>query len=71
MTARLSADREADQHPDTLQRRLLIGSQRVDPTVPLFITYYTLYPRSGGGVCSYPDVYGYDDLIIKYLSNYR
>lgn len=71
MTARLSADREADQHPDTLQRRLLIGSQRVDPTVPLFITYYTLYPRSGGGVCSYPDVYGYDNLIIKYLSNYR
>lgn len=36
--------------------------------VPLFIDYYTAWPYSKDSVVYYPDVYGYDALIIRALS---
>ena len=39
--------------------------------VPLFITYFTLYPNPKGEMEEYADVYGYDKVIGQYLSNYR
>ena len=57
-------------------KSMVIGSLKVEPEVPLFITYYTLYPK-GGDVSkscwySYPDVYGYDKVIYSFLDeNYR
>lgn len=55
---------------DTLQRKLLIGSVSVKPEVPVFILYFTLYPDAHGKLCSYRDVYGYDELIYNQLKNY-
>ena len=48
----------------------LIGSLKVEPEVPLFITYYTLYPDRYGQLEEFPDVYGYDRVIYNYLGNY-
>lgn len=53
----------------------VIGSVKVTPQVPLFLTYYTMYPMRGNdrrGWESYPDVYGYDKVIYDFLNkNYR
>lgn len=43
------------------------GRQKFDPPVPLFIEYYTLYPNETGGWETYPDPYGYDEILIKKL----
>lgn len=59
-----------DERPDTLDRSRIIGSVKVEPQVPVFITYFTLYPNSNGKFASYPDVYGYDGVIWRYLKNY-
>lgn len=57
--------------PDTLERRRLIGSVSVEPQVPVFITYYTLYPGADGEIEEFSDVYGYDKVIYRYFANYR
>lgn len=69
MTAMLARDGEAQA--DTLKRRMVIRSKSLDPVVPLFITYYTLYPDPQGHMCEYADIYGYDAVINRYLNNYR
>lgn len=51
-------------------RKLIVGSVKVNPQVPLFITYYTLYPMAGGRIEDYPDVYGYDGVIYELLKKY-
>lgn len=51
-------------------RKLVIGSVKVTPFVPLFITYYTLYPMAGERIVEYPDVYGYDEAIFQSLKKY-
>ena len=55
---------------DTLNRRMLIGSAKVTPAVPLFIVYYTLFPDRNGSIVRYEDVYGYDELVYSVLRNY-
>lgn len=50
-------------------RSKVVGSVKVDPQVPLFITYYTLYPLAGG-MANYPDVYGFDEVIYNLLKKY-
>ncbi len=50
--------------------RKLIGYMPVKPNVPVFITYYTIYPDEHGIVRNYPDVYGYDKLIWNHLKKY-
>lgn len=68
----LGAGRDrAKEAPDTLNRSLIIGSVKVEPTVPVFITYFTLWPEADGRMVSLPDVYGYDSVIYKHLENYR
>ena len=53
----------------------IIGSIHVEPEIPLFVTYYTLYPNNRRQEMpwdSYPDVYGYDKVIYTFLNeNYR
>lgn len=57
------------------EKKRIIGSVKVQPSWPLFLTYYTLYPMHGKnkmGWMSYPDVYGYDKVIYDFLvRNYR
>lgn len=55
---------------DTLKRKMLIGSVKVNPRVPIYIYYYTLYPDHDGVMRTYNDIYGYDDVIYRYLRNY-
>lgn len=57
--------------PDTLNRGLIIGSVSVEPNVPIFITYFTIYPDEKGKLQVFNDVYGYDKIIYKYFENYR
>ena len=55
---------------DTLRKNMLVKSLNVEPAVPLFITYYTLYPSSDGTLMDLPDVYGFDKVMVRYLRNY-
>ena len=45
--------------------------QSVNPRVPLYITYYTLFPVPGGQLMTYPDVYGYDKVLAGALATFR
>ena len=61
---------EKDNSALKVDRKRLINSKSLKPSVPLFITYYTLYPDENGVMQDYPDVYGYDKAIASYLLNY-
>lgn len=61
---------DADDATDPINRKLLIRSQKVDPQVPLFITYYTLYPAANGSLVAYDDIYGFDPVIYNRIKNY-
>lgn len=45
----------------------LIRSLTVNPNVPLLITYYTIYETPDGLLSTYPDVYGYDNMISRHI----
>ena len=48
----------------------LISYVPVKPRVPLYIIYNTLWPDADGVLQTWPDVYGYDDVIWKHLQPY-
>jgi murein L,D-transpeptidase YcbB/YkuD len=60
-----------EEMPDTLDHSLIIGSVPVDPQVPIFITYFTIYPDEKGKLQEFDDVYGYDKVIYQYFANYK
>jgi len=64
-------NKKDEERPDTLNRGLIIGSVPVDPQVPIFITYFTIYPDEKGKLQDFDDVYGYDKVIYKYFANYK
>lgn len=77
MTADLSPlrdkkkDDDEEAEADTLQRKKLIWAVPVKPQIPLFITYFTLFPNAEDGqMASFDDVYGYDEVLWKGLRNY-
>ena len=51
-------------------KKLVVSNVKVNPQVPLFITYYTLYPFAGGRIAEYSDVYGFDAVIFDMLRKY-
>lgn len=55
---------------DTLRRDMLIGKAKVEPNVPVYLWYYTLYPDDKGVLRSHTDIYGYDPIVFNYLKNY-
>ena len=55
---------------DTLDRKRLVGRVKVEPDVPVFILYYTLFPNSKGGWDAYRDVYGYDVPILDRIRSF-
>jgi murein L,D-transpeptidase YcbB/YkuD len=63
--------KRTEEIPDTLNRSMLIGSVEVTPKIPVFITYFTLYPDKEDKIQEYADVYGYDSVIYRELNNYR
>ena len=58
------------QRADTLRRSLLINSLKVEPQIPIFITYFTIYPDMDGKLQHFNDVYGYDKVIFNVLRNF-
>ena len=58
------------QRADTLRRSLLISSLKVEPQIPIFITYFTIYPDMDGKLQHFNDVYGYDKVIFNVLRNF-
>ena len=59
-----------DDATDPIDRKMMIRSQKVEPQVPLFITYYTLYPDANGELVGYNDIYGFDNVIYSRISKY-
>ncbi len=55
---------------DTLDRKRLVGQVKVEPSVPIFILYFTLYPKDDGNWDCYRDVYGYDTPILERIHNF-
>lgn len=51
-----------------IDRKRLVNTLNVNPPIPLYITYYTVYDGICGQLCYYDDVYGYDDVLIEKLS---
>lgn len=41
---------------------------QVSPEIPVFLQYYTVYPRPDGELETFPDTYGYDEVLQKKLT---
>lgn len=70
MQADLSKRKDGEEPKPRVDHRRLVNSVKVNPNVPLFITYYTLYPDMTGRIQTYADVYGYDQVLYRYLRNF-
>ena len=70
MQADLSKPKEGEEKRTRVDYRRLVNSVKVNPNVPLFITYYTLYPDVTGKMQTYADVYGYDKVLYRYLRDF-
>lgn len=51
-----------------IDKNLILNSVKVEPSVPVFITYYTVFYDRYGKLQSYPDVYGYDKILLDNLA---
>ena len=51
-----------------IDRKRMVNSKSVKPSVPLFITYYTIYFDVNGKLVDYQDVYGYDEVMAEKLA---
>lgn len=58
---------ETDISSPDCDKSKLIYSVGVEPQIPLYIIYYTMFPVPGDGVKEFPDVYHHDELIGKQL----
>lgn len=45
----------------------LVKRLNVEPKVPVFILYYTIYPDHNGKMTTYPDVYDYDEVLSEII----
>lgn len=50
--------------------RRLISNKAVSPAIPVHILYFTMFPDAGGNIVSHPDIYGYDDVIMRGMRPY-
>lgn len=50
-----------------IKTECLVSTIPVNPSVPLFITYYTVYYDNDGKIVNYQDVYGYDEVLAERL----
>lgn len=55
-----------EEHGDEPKPHRLVSYSKVSPAVPVYIVYYTVYPNpETGALETFPDVYGYDALILR------
>lgn len=59
-----------DDQNDPIKQKMMLRSLKVEPQVPIFITYYTLYPDKSGKLVAYNDIYGFDPVIYSRLQKY-
>lgn len=67
MSIDMSDDAAGKRRPD---RDKMVNTVTIDPQIPLFITYYTMYYGSGNHVVSYDDIYGFDSVTAEQLRPY-
>jgi murein L,D-transpeptidase YcbB/YkuD len=67
MAEKIQYSMEVDMSDPKRDRRKIVGFKKVDPQVPIFIVYYTLFAVPEGDIKSFPDVYEYDSIIAKAL----
>ena len=51
-------------------RKKMLRSQSVTPEIPVFIAYYTLYPDIHGRLVEFPDIYGYDSVVLDGIKSF-
>ena len=60
-----------EEHADDAKPYRLVGYKEISPKVPVYLVYYTAYPNPETGfVETWPDLYGYDKVIIKEMEPY-
>lgn len=69
MTADLRPHEGEEERPE-IDKDMLVHQVKVEPQVPVFITYYTVYPDQNGVLKEYKDVYGYDRALKEHLKPY-
>ena len=67
--SRMSADYEDNvDKPEHADRRIYpLTYVSVPKPIPLYITYFTVFPDRNGNISFYPDIYGYDNVLINAL----
>ena len=71
MTVKYGRHRTDDDDVNSpINRRMMLRSLKVEPQVPVFITYYTLYPDTNGTLVRYDDIYGFDHVIYQRIQKY-
>lgn len=51
-----------------IDHKLLVNNVNVKPTVPIFITYYTIFYNGDNKLVPFNDIYGYDEALARELS---
>lgn len=47
-----------------------VSSRHFEIPIPIFIHYYTVYPNPHGGTDNFPDIYGYDEALLKKIQTF-
>lgn len=55
------------QPKDSVRDDRMLKECKVDPEIPVYLTYYTLFPDRNQHLREYNDVYGYDKIIYQHL----
>lgn len=58
---------EADLKSEDVDKKMLIYNVKVEPNIPVYLTYYTMLLTPEGRLETYPDVYGYDAVMQPYV----
>lgn len=66
MTVELVNDNDS-LRKSKIDRSRMINSVSVNPSIPLFVTYYTKYWDENGQLADYQDIYGYDEVLYNKL----
>lgn len=66
MTVNLFEDNDSIPNKN-IDKKKMVRTLYVKPSVPIFITYYTIYYDESGHIVDYQDVYGYDAALEKQL----
>lgn len=66
----ITAEYDSSPEGNNANRRKMLGSLGVKPEVPVFIAYYTLYPDSQGRLVEFPDIYGYDKVVLDVIRQF-